>query len=262
MKLTYFELDYERIHYQKLRGAAWEEFHNRLVASWLYHDHALEGVVLKEGDLDRALRGFPTRSWCETARHLSLTRMRALIYGLLEAGPQPVDPTLDEYRRIHTSLCDTNDPTAGRYRKRDTSPGVYNLDVAPANSISYYLRRSLEQMQVELENCHPVKAAAIAHWEYMRVFPFDGRSGVVGRLMMNSMLLSRGYPPAIIHAHDRHHYFSALQGHRNDLVPIIVEAMASTIEAAKTFTGADALHPQNTWASASHSEEANRAVGS
>jgi hypothetical protein len=260
MKLTYFDLDYERIHYQKLRGVAWEEFHNRLVASWLYHDHALEGVVLKEGDLDRALRGFPTRSWCETARHLSLTRMRALIYELLESSSQPVNPSLDEYRRIHTKLCDTNDPSAGRYRKRDTSPGVYNLEVAPANSISYYLRRFLEQMQTELENCHPVKAAAIAHWEYMRVFPFDGKSGVVGRVMMNSMLLSRGYPPAIIHAHDRHHYFSALQGHRNDLIPIIVEAMTSTIEAAKAFAAHETDRPSRTWTAPSHPEAVKRAV--
>ena len=94
----------------------------------------------------------------------------------------------------------------------------------------------MDTYEQELASYHPIRAAAIAHWEYMKVFPFDERSGVVGRLMMNHVLITNGYPPAIIHAMDRHHYFAALDGNRTDLVPVVVDAVRSTIEAARVFS--------------------------
>ncbi|MBA2664747.1 MAG: Fic family protein [Bradymonadaceae bacterium] len=144
--------------------------------------------------------------------------------------------TIEWIKDLHARMCEPGDENAGRYRKRDTSPGIYNLDVAPAASISYYFRKFMETYNDELIAYHPLRGAAIAHWEFMRVFPFDERSGLVGRLMMNFILLRHNYPPAIIHATDRHHYFAALAGHRTDLVPVVVEAVGATINAAQGFS--------------------------
>ena len=66
----------------------------------------------------------------------------------------------------------------------------------------------------------------------MKVFPFDAKTGFVGRLMLNAMLIRHDYPPAIIHAEDRHVYFAALDGHPQDMVPVVVEAISATIQAA------------------------------
>jgi hypothetical protein len=53
--------------------------------------------------------------------------------------------------------------------------------------------------------------------------------------MMSALLVSHGYPPAVIHAQSRHHYFAALSGHRTDMVPVVVEALGATIQAAEGF---------------------------
>ena len=218
-----------------MHGPARDAFLDRLVFSWLYHDHALEGVVLTDRDIWRALSGQPVRNYCDGVIQKSLLRQRALALSFFDPAQRPAELTMDYIKELHCRMCNDCDETAGRYRKRDTSPGVYNLDVVPHASISYYFRKFMDTYEDELRNQHPVRAAAIAHWEFMKVFPFDEKSGMVGRLMMNYLLVRAGYPPAIIHAHDRHTYFSALDGNRTDLVPVVVDAITAAIEGARVF---------------------------
>lgn len=236
MNLAYLEVDHQRNSYTHMPASVRKVFMERLVLSWLYHEHALDGVVLTSTDLSRALEGLPARNYCDAQTQLSLRRMKNCIEYIERSAARGDDLSNDWIKDLHTRMCADADENAGRYRKRDTSPGVYNLTVSPAASISYYFRKFEEMYNEELSGCHPIRAAAIAHWEFMRVFPFDERTGMVGRLMMNFLLLRNGYPPAIIHAHDRHHYFAALNGYRTDLVPVVVNAVSATIQAARALS--------------------------
>lgn len=236
MNLAYLEVDHQRNSYTHMPTSVRADFMERLTLSWLYHEHALDGVVLTATDLSRALEGLPARNYCEAQTQLSLRRLKNCIEYIEGSAARGDKLSNDWLKDLHTRLCADGDEHAGRYRKRDTSPGIYNLTVSLAASISYYFRKFEDMYHEELSDYHPLRAAAIAHWEFMRVFPFDERSGMVGRLMMNFLLLSNGYPPAIIHAHDRHHYFAALNGHRTDLVPVVVNAVSSTIQAARALS--------------------------
>ena len=237
MNLTYLEIDHNRSAYDAMPLAMRAKFMERLSQGWLYHEHALEGVVLTQQDIQRALEQRPCRNYCDGQVQKSLRALHGAIHGLM-AGPRDrgQSVSLEWLKEQHAGLCSPGEEIAGRYRKRDTSPGVYNLDVAPAASISYYLRKFIDQYHQELRQAHPVRAAAIAHWEFMRVFPFDERTGLVGRLLMNYILISHDYPPAIIHANDRHLYFNALNGHATDLISVVVEAVGATTRAAEMFS--------------------------
>ena len=238
MNLTYLEIDHQRSLYDSMASTEQRTFLERVSFCWLYHEHALEGIVLTERDIHRALEGRPCRNYCDGLTQHSLRSLRDAFFRVSDDAAAGQEVTLDWLRDLHTSLCVEGDEAAGRYRKRDTSPGVYNLDVAQASSISYYFHKFQDLYNDELQGLHPIRAAAAAHWEFMRVFPFDERSGFVGRLMMNMILMRHHYPPAIIHATDRHHYFAALNGHRDDLVPVLVEAVGSTLQAARAFSQA------------------------
>lgn len=236
MNLTYLEVDHQRSHYDCLDGDTRCRFMDRLAVSWIYHDHALEGIVLSENELNRALENAPVRNYVERQTQKSLQRQLALIRYLYECADEGRDLSVEFIRELHVRLCDPNDENAGRYRKRDTSPGIYNLNIVPASSISYYFRKFMDTWEQELKALHPIRGAAIAHFEFMKVFPFDERTGMVGRMMMNYILISQGYPPAIIHALDRHSYFSCLDGHQTDMIPVVIEAVSSTIDAARAFS--------------------------
>lgn len=237
MNLTYLEIDYSRSTYDAMSPTMRAAFTHKLLISWLYHEHALEGVVLSEEDIDRALTNKPCRNYCDGRTQRSQQMLHRAILSLLD-GPRDAGKSMDMewLKQLHTDMSDPQSDQAGRYRKRDSSPGVYNLDVVPHASISYYLRKFMTMYEEQLIHMHPVRAAALAHWEFMRVFPFDERTGLVGRLMLNYILISNDYPPAIIHANDRHLYFAALSSHPNDLVPLIVESIKATIGAAEHFS--------------------------
>jgi Fic family protein len=235
MNLTYLEIDKQRADYELIRSQRRNDFEERLALSWVFHDHALEGVVLTQEDLNRAVNEMPVRNYCDGRTHASLRRLLCLTRFLHESAAAGEDVSLAWLKEVHAKLCDPCDESAGRYRKRDSSPGVYNLNVSSAATISYHLRKFLDLYENELKDFHPIRTAAFAHWEFMKVFPFDERTGVVGRLMMNFILIRNGYPPAIIHAMDRHHYFAALDGHRSDLVPVLTEAIMATLSAAECY---------------------------
>ena len=75
----------------------------------------------------------------------------------------------------------------------------------------------------------PVRIAARAHYDLLRVFPFTTDSGKVARLFMNLMLLRNGYPPAIVHSTERQRYYEALKGSANTVLQMVQEAVENSL---------------------------------
>jgi Fic family protein len=80
---------------------------------------------------------------------------------------------------------------------------------------------------------HPIVRAAKHHAWFERIHPFVDGNGRVGRLLLNFMLLQRGYPPAIILAKERARYLQALRqadsGNANPLVEVVARAVSQTL---------------------------------
>ena len=57
---------------------------------------------------------------------------------------------------------------------------------------------------------HPVQLAAEFHHKFVLIHPFDDGNGRIARLIVNYMLLRRGYPPIIIKSADKKNYLLAL----------------------------------------------------
>lgn len=80
---------------------------------------------------------------------------------------------------------------------------------------------------------HPVVHAAIHHAWFERIHPFADGNGRVGRLILNFMLIQRGYPPAVIPKTQRPRYLRALEladdGNPNALAEVVARAVSSTL---------------------------------
>lgn len=80
---------------------------------------------------------------------------------------------------------------------------------------------------------HPVVHAAIHHAWFERIHPFTDGNGRVGRLLLNFMLIQRGYPPAVIPKAQRARYLRALEladeGNPNSLAEVIARAVSGTL---------------------------------
>lgn len=61
----------------------------------------------------------------------------------------------------------------------------------------------------------PIELAAIFHYRYIRIHPFEDGNGRIARLMVNYILSSHGYPMIVVRSRKKNEYLEAL--HRTDL---------------------------------------------
>jgi Fic family protein len=64
---------------------------------------------------------------------------------------------------------------------------------------------------INKKDINPILFATEFHYKFIRIHPFDDGNGRIARLLMNFLLMQKGYPPAIIKTEDKNNYFSALQ---------------------------------------------------
>ncbi len=238
MQLTYIDLDRRVAHYRAhrlLNPRQWKAFEDKLTLSWLYHDYALEGVPLTHEEVERALHHDIPRHHCD-AIQLDHIRQTALAMDQVSQAPhRPCTLALEDLKQFHVMLCLPGSHGAGRYRKNESLASPYNHTVTKPASISYRLRRLVETLDEEMQDMHPVRAAALAHHEFMSIWPFDHKSGTAARLFMNDRLLRAGYPPAIIHAADRQLYYDALEQDPEAMVSVVRHALETTLRCSENF---------------------------
>ncbi|MDI6791753.1 MAG: Fic family protein [bacterium] len=87
-------------------------------------------------------------------------------------------------------------------------------------------------IQENLEAQHPIVTAAITHFNMARIHPFDDGNGRGARLLMNLILMKRGYPPAIIKREKRRQYLETLRqadkGNLKGFVELIAYSLLHT----------------------------------
>lgn len=72
------------------------------------------------------------------------------------------------------------------------------------------MQELIEWYRTEEKAIHPVTLAAMLHYKFVRIHPFDDGNGRVARLLMNYVLLRNNFPPVIIKSNDKANYLHAL----------------------------------------------------
>jgi Fic family protein len=140
--------------------------------------------------------------------------------------------TIDIIKKIYCVLHpEEGDTKTVKYRRDIPQHRLYFHEYAAPDKIAYKLRQLIDWMNdPELRRARtPVRLAARAHYDLVRVFPFPTDSGKVARLVMNLLLLRSGYPPAIIHSTERQRYYEALKGSTATMYTIVQDAMENSL---------------------------------
>jgi Fic family protein len=220
---------------QKAPPELQEQYRDDLDLSWIAHDSALEGVVYTIQELKTAID--PNASFVgdsslqpvveEIRRHreaLNFIRDYAM------KRRQPI--TLDVLKKIYCILHpEEGDIKTVKYRKDIPQHRLYFHEYAPPDKITYKMRQIVDWVNdPETRRTRPpVRIAARAHYDILRVFPFQTDSGKVARLFMNLLLLRNGYPPAIVHSTERQRYYEALKGSSAIMNSIVQDAIENSL---------------------------------
>lgn len=213
----------------------------RLMLSWIHHDNMLEGRLFRPAEIVQALRGDDEH--LDKYLHPLMRRIRRyrdtieFVWHQAHTGPEVVNP--DTLKEIHRRLTPAVKDRGGLYRRTSPVHRDYFQKICPADKVPYLLRKAFDQIRDECdEACDPVRFAADIHHQLMHVYPFRRNPGTTTRLFTNLLLLSRGYPPALISADNRDAYYDALSHPESDkLADIFQDAVALLLERAGGHTG-------------------------
>ena len=195
-----------------------------------YHSNALEGNTLTLGETRSLLlhgltaRGKPMREHLDIEGYdraiKELARMAREDHPLSESFICNLHRVLlNEPYEVETIAAD------GRNTRRAIAVGAYKSTAnnivtstgetyyfTPPEQVRHAMRELIDWYQaLEKEGEHPIISAAIFHYRFVRIHPFDDGNGRMARLLMNRILLQHGYPLAIVRRDTRARYLQELE---------------------------------------------------
>lgn len=229
----------------------WNTIVKRLRTDWTYHSNGIEGSTLTRGEthffLSEGLtvEGKPFKDFLDAKNHAEAID---LLFDVV-ASKQPI--TEGFVKNMNALILYGVDSTPaknamGQLVRKKATPGEYkqhpNHVEQPDGTIHSYVEPIHVRDQMEdlvawivsaLETMHPIHVAAVAHYNMVRIHPFDDGNGRGARILMNLILMKAGYFPAVVRLETKRRYLEALsQADHGNLVPF-VSFVADTVITTK-----------------------------
>lgn len=210
----------------------WGDFCTRFDLSWLYHENALEGVVLSHAELTSALQGRPLAP----DTYGAIRNLRFAIDSIRREADEirPVDMEL--VRKTHSLLIHGRDvpstdfPNAA-FRKDIPLHRAYFHEIAVPDAIQPRFEALMAwAAENDPDDDDAVRFAAHFHHELMRIFPFTEHTGKTGRLLVNYLLLRHGYMPVIFPATERQRYYDTLRLGKKEMEALLSDMMTNCVD--------------------------------
>ena len=213
-------------------------FMDRYELGWIYHEHALEGMVLTHAELRQAFEPGAIVDSSMVNVYREVRNHRDCIE-LIKQESRSKAPryNLSLVKKLYETLYNgLNNRIPVVFRRDMPLHRTYFHDIVQPPLIMPGLEQLFDFMAGnEFKALHPIKQATHTHHRFMEIFPFSDLSGKVGRMMMNLILIRNGYMPVVIHSHDRQKYYEALRLPATQFGQVILDAMDNSLDNAFKF---------------------------
>ena len=114
---------------------------------------------------------------------------------------------------------------SGEYKKQPNHvlqiDGTIHKYVDPVN-VKDEMEALITWVNQNINKLHPIHVAAIAHYNLVRIHPFDDGNGRGARIFMNLILIKSGFFPVVIRTEKKRSYLEALsKADKGNLIPFI-----------------------------------------
>ena len=213
----------------------------RNLADWFrveltYTSNAIEGNTLTRRETAAVIEKGLTVGGKSLREHLEATNhSRAIdaVNTLIRRKPSQL--TSRDILGLHgIILRGVDDANAGRYRNVPVRISGSAVVMPNPMKVPDLMHEFLQWLTAK-NSLHPVAFAGEAHYRLVTIHPFVDGNGRTARLLMNLLLLMRGYPPAIIRTRDRLAYIGALEraqlgGSRGDFDVLVAKAAERSLD--------------------------------
>ena len=200
----------------------------KLRIEWTYNSNAIEGNTLTFGETAFFLRegltseGKPLKDYLEAKNHAEA------IDALHDVVSKKRKINESFIKELHSLLLkDIHFTYAkganGELIKKPLHAGQYKKQPNHVLTLSGKIHHYTDPLHVKDEmedlinwlnkskNSHIVERAAIFHYRFVKIHPFDDGNGRLARLLMNLILMQGGYPICIVKNEHRRKYIQAIE---------------------------------------------------
>ncbi len=229
----------------------WQTIVQRLRTDWTYHSNGIEGSTLTRGEthffLSEGLtvEGKPFKDFLDAKNHAQAID---LLFEVV-ASQQPI--TEGFIKNMNALILFGVDATPaknamGMRVQKKATPGQYKLLPNHVEQADGTIHAYVEPIHVPGEmqalvtwvnaaasTQHAIHVAAVAHYNMVRIHPFDDGNGRGARILMNLILMKAGYFPAVVRLETKRRYLETLSlADHGDMTPF-VGFVADTVIATK-----------------------------
>jgi Fic family protein len=232
---TYSQIDQLRKELDELRPLSPEverKIMDKFRLDWNFHSSKIEGNSLTFGETRNLLlhgitaNGKPLRDHFEIEGHDEavklLTEIISLERPLTEGFIRELHETILKKPYEVDAITPDGKPTKrfikiGNYKETQnhvvTKTGEIFRFAEPGKDTEAQMTDLLNFYHKELKgsDLHSVWLASIFHYKFILIHPFDDGNGRIGRILMNIILMQKGYPPVIIKENDKENYYRVLR---------------------------------------------------
>jgi Fic family protein len=199
----------------------------RFFLEMTYHSNAIEGSRMTIKETEAAMKGERVRGKELFEVLEAVNHKNALAFLLEEITPNfAID---EEYvLKLHSIVMyNFNDKLPGKYRTGFVNVTNTEKVLPSAQEVPIKMRKLLSTINKYGKDV--VGKAALDHYDFEGIHPFFDGNGRVGRLLLITQLLSKGFPPALITIEDRYKYYLALgradMGEFNHMIQMVCDSV-------------------------------------
>ncbi len=227
---------------------------------WNYHSNNIEGNKLTYGETKTFLLHGITAKGKSFKDHLDIKGHNEAILLLEDIVKEERYITENFIRELHSIILQeayynksqtidgkiiSRKIEIGKYKTQPnhvkTQTGEMHYFATPEETpakmsdlIEWYRTAKKDYKQNEESDYHPVIIAALFHYKFISIHPFDDGNGRLARVLMNLILMQSGFSPVIIKTKLKEDYYIALQeadgGDEDKFVKYIGEQLTNSLE--------------------------------
>jgi Fic family protein len=233
-----FERLYDKLAVLKqsrpLPSIALRKIKEALTIEWTYNSNSIEGNSLTLRETQLVLQEGITIKGKSLREHFEVKNHEKAIENLyLLVNEEYILRSIDILSLHAMVLQMIEDEFAGRIRNGGVRISGANFVPPNASKVSQLLDELIDFVNKNPLGLNDIELATVFHHKLVWIHPFFDGNGRTVRLVMNLLLMRKGFPPAIILKNDRNKYYEALnranQGNYQKLMLLMCQAVERTL---------------------------------